>query len=389
MVFLTLFLATTSSACRRLLADAVSALDVDAPRLLEQREMHFTAGQWGANGVLHLEANGVPCASGTHGDAGDGDFSASWDTPTQGCYRVDAHSAGEECGFGGQVTVTVDWCAGRTDTIQYTQNGGWTALGIYPFYPGHLSGITQAEGAVDAFRVVAQPNCHPQHQPTFGSLTVDTDADAMPEDLASQLAQQLVDMGDVLTASFRQASSRRLSGSNMNHVVIDMDTSRVSHMPTDDQISEAAQKVCGLLLTTACATDVSFKLDESGEVTRIQKKKERRVRGAKDVVMMMPMFGFVTVCVLAVLAKKFVTLKPASNETPTPQGQTKGAQEEGKPVAEGKAVDWGFPEEEIFWDADEEKKPGEQEDDNVSTATPVSLPDSLPSLALDQNLDRV
>jgi hypothetical protein len=71
-------------------------------------------------------------------------------------------------------------------------------------------------------------------------------------------------------------------------------------------------------------------------------------------------------------------MKSASEKT-APE-QTTGTTEEGKPSAEDTAVKWSN--DEVYWDADE-KKP-EQEDDNVSTVTPVSLPDSLPSV--DQTL---
>ena len=49
-MLLTIFLATTASACRRLLADAVSAVEAEAsPRLLQERDMHFSPGDWGSN----------------------------------------------------------------------------------------------------------------------------------------------------------------------------------------------------------------------------------------------------------------------------------------------------------------------------------------------------
>lgn len=371
-----LLLAATASACRRMLADSVSALDVEAPpRLLEQREMHFSAGDWGANGVLLLEADGSPCASGTNGDAGHGDFSASWDAPEQGCYRVDAHSAGAECGFGSKVTLTIDWCAGRTDTVQYVQTAGWTPLGVYPFYPGQLSGITQEEGAVDAFRVVALPDCRPKARPVFGSLTLDTDAAEMPANLASQLAQKFEGLGAVLSASFRPyvEATRRLS--TLNHVVVDFDVSKLGAAPTQEQIAKAAEEVCGLLDGhSECGSEISFKLDDSSDVTQIKRKGPR---GRKDgdrtlsLLAVLPVAGFFLVCVLAVLAKRFVKLQSAPEKTEN----AAEAAEEGKPAGEGEEVKWDNAD--VFWDA-EDKKP-QQEDDNVSTATPVSLPDSLPS----------
>jgi hypothetical protein len=386
MVFAIIYLATTAAACRRMLSDSVRAVDAEAPRLLEEREMHFTAGDWGSNGVLLLEAEGSPCASGTGGEAGEGGFSASWDTPERGCYRVDAHSAGADCGFGSEVTLALDWCAGRTDTVQYTQTAGWTALGVYPFYPGHIGGITQAQGAVDAFRVVALPDCRARDPPVFGSLTLDTDAEEMPADLASQLAEQVLEFGDVLSASFRPyfEQTRRLSASGLSHVIVDFDLSKLesASMPDKAQISEAAQKVCSLLQTTECATDVSFKLDSSSEVTRVTTKAKGREPKdkASGPVMVMPMVAFASVCLCVVLASKLRKSRAASKEE-----HTDVAAEKGKPVFEDDAVDWDTAGEQ-FWDADE-KKP-QQEDDNVSTATPVSLPDSLPSL--DQNAaDRV
>merc|ERR1719161_3232452 len=171
-------LATVASGCRRLISESVDAKSI-APRNLEQLDLHFEAGDWAANGVLLLEAEGDACKSGTGGDAHDGEFSASWETPKDGCYRVDAHSAGEQCGFKSPVALTIDWCAGRTETVKYTPGAdGWTSIGVFPFHPGNLGGITQEEGRVEK-------------APVFGSLTVDTDADEMPEDLASQLVDKL------------------------------------------------------------------------------------------------------------------------------------------------------------------------------------------------------
>jgi hypothetical protein len=368
--------------------------------------------------VLKLEADGSPCASGTGGTAGNGGFEASWDTETNGCYRVDAHSAGAECGFGANISITIDWCAGRTNTLQYEQNAGWTPLGIFPFYHGHLGGITQGSGAVDAFRVVKQPDCQ-MRVPIFGSLTVDTDAEEMPVDLASQLAAmpEVAEMGKVLTASFRPyvEPTRRLSATQQNHVVIDFDTRETGQlsMPTEAAISEAAQKACTLLATTTCATHVTFKFDSRPEVKTVnpnppqeepapqevsppevspqevpapkeepapiasapkegdrdgssdvktpkkeEEELERNVDQTTQVVMVMPL-ALTFLCFGAVFAKKHAKGQSESKDTAQEQNE---AAEEGTPVV----------------DADE-KKP-QQYDDNASTATPVSLGDSVASL---------
>jgi hypothetical protein len=213
----------------------------------------------------------------------------------------------------------------------------------------------------------------------------------MPVDLASRLAEQIAEMGDVLTASFRPyvEQTRRLSAGGLSHVVVDFDLSKLdsASMPDKAQISEAAEKVCSLLQTTECATEVSFKLDSSSEVMRIATKSNAKARGPKEQgyapALVMPLVAFALVCVCAVVAKGLVKLRSASKEAA--QEQASGTPEKGQPVYDDNDVEWDTAGEE-FWDADE-KKP-QQEDDNVSTATPVSLPDSLPSL--DQNAaDRV
>jgi hypothetical protein len=120
---------------------------------------------------------------------------------------------------------------------------------------------------------------------------------------------------------------------------------------------------------------------------RIATKSKANARGPKEQgyapALVMPLVAFALVCVCAVVAKGLVKLRSASKEAA--QEQASGTPEKGQPVYDDNDVEWDTAGEE-FWDADE-KKP-QQEDDNVSTATPVSLPDSLPSL--DQNAaDRV
>jgi hypothetical protein len=361
------FFATIAAGCRRMLADHVTAEGVEAPRNLEQLDLHFEAGDWAAHGVLLLEADGDVCASGTGGDASDGDFSASWDAPKDGCYRVDAHSAGEQCGFSSPVALNIDWCAGRTETLKYTPGAdGWTALGVYPFHPGHFGGVTQKEGAVDAFRVVPVQECKMGENPVFGSITVDTDADEMPEDLAAKLADRVTEMGDALTAFFHPVieENRRLSVGEKptNHVVVDFDLAKLGapYTPTEAAVKEATQLICSMLDTVECGHAASFKLDESGDVKKLRPKPS--VRG------LVPYAVAALICVSAiglafgvfVIARKHLG---ARLEAPLP--------------AEPKTV-FVTPTKDCE-DALDEKKP-QVEDDNVSTVTPVSLPDSLPSV---------
>jgi hypothetical protein len=350
-----------------MLADHVTAEGVEAPRNLEKLDLHFEAGDWAANGVLLLEADGDVCASGTGGDASDGDYSASWDAPKDGCYRVDAHSAGEACGFSSPVSLNIDWCAGRTETLKYTPGAdGWTALGVFPFHPGHYGGVTQKEGAVDAFRVVPVQECE-MGNPVFGSITVDTDADEMPEDLASQLADRVAGMGDALTAFFHPLieENRRLSVGEKptNHVVVDFDMSKLGapYTPTEAAVKEAAQLICGMLDTVECGHAASFKLDESGDVKKLRGKPTLRdlVYIASALLIALSAVGIIFIGYI--LARKHC---PMCRPEPS-------ARVEPKPVFVTPTKDCE--------DAVEEKKP-QVEDDNVSTVTPVSLPDSLPSV---------
>lgn len=355
-----------------MLSGAVTADGVEAPRNLEELEMHFTAGDWAANGVLVLEADGDVCASGTGGDASDGDFSASWDTPVDGCYRVDAHSAGEECGFGKAVALTIDWCAGRTETLKYTPKAdGWTALGVYPFFPGHLGGVTQQEGPVDAFRVVSVPDC--KHATLdaarFGSLTIDTDAEEMPDDLASQIAYRVTNMGDALTAFFHPKieENRRLSAGakSTNHVVVDFDTSKLGapFAPTEAAVKDATKLICSLLDTVECGQAASFKLDERGDASTMWGKRNVAVDAAA-------LAGLLALAGLALAAAR----------------RRFGTARVGGAAAGPKTVVVAAKESPELEDAAEERKP-DVEDDNASTVTPCSIPDSLPSEAEDLKED--
>merc|ERR1719454_2551712 len=120
----------------------------------------------------------------------------------------------------------------------------------------------------------------------------------------------------------------------MNHIVIDLDRAKLSvPMPTREQISAAAQKVCSLLVTSECATDVTFKLDDSSEVTRVRKEKGRGVfkeYGAKDYSYLA---GFALFCVCIVLARKLFTLGNHTAPKNTAQGDTKDVSEKGNVVA--------------------------------------------------------
>jgi hypothetical protein len=350
------FVAAVASGCRRMLADGVTS--EEAPRNLKELSMHFQAGDWAPHGVLLLEADGDVCESGTGGDASDDGLSASWDTPEDGCYRVDAHSAGEECGFNAPVQLSIDWCAGRTQTLKYTPGAdGWTALGVFPFHPGHNGGIVQEEGAVDAFRVVKMDNCR-MGNPVFGSLTVETDAIEMAEDLAAQLVDKIENMGDVLTAFFHPQIKRRLTAGEkaMNHVVIDFDTSKLGtpFKPTDAAVKEATQLVCSLLDTVECGKAASFKLDESGAAKKVA---PANVEGVWAVV------AGLGLAVLAITAGTAVLAQKCAEANYPEQPKTV----------------FVTPKEESPEDAVEEKKP-QVEDDNVSTVTPTSIPDSLPSM---------
>jgi hypothetical protein len=357
-----------------MLGDGVTAVQTEGPRSLEAVEMHFEAKDWAANGVLLLEAEGDVCESGTGGDAHDGEFSASWDTPKDGCYRVDAHSAGQKCGFNSPVALTIDWCAGRTETLKYTPGAdGWTPLGVFPFHPGNLGGITQEEGAVDAFRLVPVPDCRVEKAPVFGSLTVDTDADEMPEDLASQLVDKLENMGDALTAFFHPyiEKTRRLSGDvdeegaevvaePSNHVVVDFDIAKLGSQPTEAAVQEATQLIFSLLDTVECGHAASFKLDESGDAKTVRPKGDGRG---------LVWLGAASLGMLALVAAGIasaIIARQSADDTAQP-----------KPV-------FVTPKEDTTDVIEEEKKP-QVEDDNVSTVTPVSLPDSLPSLDGEDN----
>jgi hypothetical protein len=159
----------------------------------------------------------------------------------------------------------------------------WTGY----FLPGHPGGVTQA-GAFDAFRVVALTRTRDHHSgyPPFGSLSIDTDAVAMPPGFASDL-QGLAGLGDALTASFRPQAfrARRLKTGYANLVVIDFDMSNLlpaqtpgdrfwterpklldNLMPNKAELRLAAQRICNILDTVECGNVVSFKLEKTGDV---------------------------------------------------------------------------------------------------------------------------
>jgi hypothetical protein len=242
---------------------------------LATRELHFPASAWSAHGVLMLEAAGEPCAAGVRGDALEGEFSASWNAPEQGCYRIDAHAAGADCGFGADVALTIDSREGRTEKrLEGTSTTGWKPVGVYGFDPKILAGIMQPEGAVDAFRIIQVPRVHETCEmgtPVFGSLTVATNGDSMPQDFASKLyvnqgRSPFPGLGSLLTASIRPYSGqgRRLSSGVKNEIVIDFDTAGSRDVPTKIQIRDAAFEVCNMLEAKECAQHVSFKSDTTG-----------------------------------------------------------------------------------------------------------------------------
>jgi hypothetical protein len=364
------FVAAVASGCRRLLADDVTAESYEgAPRNLEEIEMHFKAGDWAAHGVLLLEPDGDACASGTGGDATEGEFSGSWDVPEDGCYRVDAHSAGEKCGFSDPVALTIDWCQGRTETLRYQPGAdGWTQLGVYPFNKGHHGGITQEEGAVDAFRVVRVKECE-KDDAVFGALTIDTDAIEIPEDLAAQIFDKLrKSMGDAQTAFFHPALGRRLSAGEkaMNHVVVDFDTSALGRpfTPTEAAVKDATELICSMLDTVECGHAASFKLDESGSAKKIKPKSdsEKARDRARETHVWQAVTGIFIFSLVAMFGTCVLAQKCAEWNKPE------------QPTSKSVVV---TPKENA--EAEDEKKP-QVEDDNVSTVTPASIPDSLGSM---------
>merc|ERR1719311_1643552 len=111
-----------------------------------------------------------------------------------------------------------------------------------------------------------------QETTVFGSLTIDTDATEMPKDLASMIAERVVNMGDALTAFHHEMpSGRRLQG-EMNHVVVDFDMAKLGSpfTPTDAAVNDAVKLICGMLDTVECGYSASFKLDESGEAKKVR-----------------------------------------------------------------------------------------------------------------------
>lgn len=186
-----------------------------------------------------------------------------------------------------------------------------------------------------------------------------------------------------------------MSASGLNHVVIDFDTSKMAApkaMPTEEQLNNAAAAVCNSLQTTACATAVTFKYDESGEVKHIEGKGHggtmfKMLRGGKGIaacVALISAFAVVSLCVFR--AKKWFK-KPDASDTLAAVAKSHGLEgraavgaakaEEGKLADEDEWDTAGA----AFWDAEEEKKPqAAADDDDASTATPAdlaSLPDSL------------
>jgi hypothetical protein len=377
---------------------------------LNGQYLNFTAGDFDSHGVLLIDADGSPCATGLGGDAGTGQFRASFEVPERGYYRIDAHSAGQACGGGSEVDIMIDWCRTHTCSGSYTQGKGWVPLWAGGFLPGHPGGIT-TKGGIDAFRVVrvsATDTCYPP----FGSLSVDTDAITMPPNMTS-LFQGVEGLGHALTASFRPQAfrARRLKAGEVNQVVIDFDMTEVlapwSHfrthwsksdflleklVPDEEQLKMAAKKVCDILDTVECGNVVSFKLEKTAEVvshnvthsvvvvndempeaavavvtstTKTADVKDPEeasntrtmAKGGGDLGMQM-IPGIVAVLGLLVVAG--ATLKVLRTAHQRKQPEAKDVEEAGR-------------EEGVV--AKEEKKP-EVEDDNASTVTPVSLASS-------------
>jgi hypothetical protein len=157
-----------------------------------------------------------------------------------------------------------------------------------------------------------------------------------------------------LTAFFHPEikEGRRLTGEKAtNQVVVDFDLAKLgSKTPSDAAVDDAVKLICSMLDTVECGHSASFKLDESGDAKKVKKPDP-----------VWPVFlglaglaALVLTCATFLLAKQFMK---SSVEPKTVFVTPKAAEE---PV--------------------EEKKPRVIEDDNVSTATPVSLPDSLPSV---------
>jgi hypothetical protein len=400
------FFAVAASGFARLLADSAG-------------QLNFTAGDFSAERVLLIDAGGAPCASGLGGDAGTGLFRASFEVPYEHYYRIDAHSAGEECEGGSEVNILIDsgrqWSTGRWSSGNYTQVEGWMPLMTDYFLPGHPGRITQT-GAFDAFRVVALTPTRNHHRgyPPFGSLSLDTDAVAMPPGFVSDL-QELTGLGDALTASFRPQAvrARRLKtgfpmGFYANQVVIDFDMSDFlpaqsageifwtenpklldSLMPKKADLLAATRRICNVLNTVECGNVVSFRLEKTGEVvtydlnlpdvdvkelddgeaskTRTTENGEERSMfhgrlGVKTFTGLMIVLGSL---VLALRCAVFRLLRRQQIQPELEKSPPRDAKDETKPAV-GRVVD----------------------DDTVSTATPVSLAHTA-ALSEDLPVDQV
>jgi len=155
-----------------------------------------------------------------------------------GCYGVDVHIAGADCGFGGQHELTVDWCRGKQSKglIDHSQTG-WTTLGDLPFYTDQPGRIRQSSGAVDAYRVrwvggsCTDSNFNFRNNEVYGLASIHLDADFEQLDASAFLAEarRQLPFADVLSAS---------KGS----VVVDMELHK-SETPVDFMTS-VAQTLC-------------------------------------------------------------------------------------------------------------------------------------------------
>jgi hypothetical protein len=342
---LVVFLPLAAESCRRLLGDAVTSFS-DTGRALG--DGHLSASEFDDNGVLLLEAEGSPCSSAKGGDSDDGRFRVTFDIPEKGCYRVDAHAGGEECGFGGETELTLGWCAGKSSELVYQQHQGWTPLGIYPFYTSYKGEILQEEGAVDAFRVVKVSDCEEDPNPLFASIVVESDATELPEDFTVELAKRVEEFGQALTASLHPSKElgRRLNDLSTITVDFDMNAKRA---PTK-QVDETVGEICSMLEQTVC------------------RKLEIRYDQQQDVYEKTDWVTIIAVCAVAILFAGLVCLRHPLNACVTSRmGQ---GQAGSRPSTPKSLTVSAMPE--------LEEKP-EIEDDNVSTVTPCSIPDSLVS----------
>jgi len=193
------------------------------------------ASVYDSNNVYTLDAGGDYCASAHNRNAkSSGTFDQEFLVSRDGCYSVDVHIAGADCGFGGQHELTVDWCQGKQSAGMIDQSQtGWFTLGDLPFYTSQAGRIRQSSGAVDAYRVryIGGDCSGYRNDDVHGLASIWLDADFEQLDAAAFLAEarRQLPFADVLSAS---------KGS----VVVDMELHK-SETPVDFMTS-VAQTLC-------------------------------------------------------------------------------------------------------------------------------------------------